>query len=113
MPLAEAINTTRLHQVTGVTDGRTAGVTSRPFRAPQHTLSDVGVIGGGPMPMPGEGSRAHHGLRFLDERPACRRYLLGVLCQPLETRVTSERSRARHRSDRPGWARCTTLRHAI
>src|SRR5690606_20682866 len=52
MTLAEAIETTRVHSVAGLTDGRTALVTTRPFRAPHHTISDVGLIGGGAVPMP-------------------------------------------------------------
>src|SRR5919109_1829470 len=67
MTLAEALETTRLHRVAGLTGDRTASVTSRPCRAPHHTISDVGRIGGGQVPMPGEVSLAHHGVRFLDE----------------------------------------------
>ncbi len=55
MTLAEALEPTRLHSVAGRTGDRTAFVTTRPFRAPHHTLPDVGLIGGGPVPMPGEG----------------------------------------------------------
>ena len=68
---AAALETTRIHRVAGLTGGRTAVVTSRLFRAPHHTVSDVGLIGGGQVPTPGEGSRAHHGILLLDERPAC------------------------------------------
>jgi hypothetical protein len=67
MTLAEALETTRIHRVAGLTGAGTAVVTTRPFRAPHHTISDVGLIGGGQVPMPGEVSRAHHGVRFLDE----------------------------------------------
>jgi magnesium chelatase family protein len=84
MRLAEAIDTTRIHRVAGLTDGRTALVTSRPCRAPHQTISDVGLIGGGQIPMPGEGSLAHPGVRCLDERPACRRHVLAGLRQPRE-----------------------------
>jgi magnesium chelatase family protein len=73
--MAEAIGTTRLHLVAGRTGARTALVTTRPFRAPHHTISDVGLIGGGYLPMPGEVSLAHHGMRFLDERPEFRRHV--------------------------------------
>src|ERR671923_1931284 len=69
MTLAEALETTRIHRVAGLTGARTALVTTRPCRAPHHTLSDVGRIGGGHVSMPGDVSRAHHGVRFLDERP--------------------------------------------
>jgi magnesium chelatase family protein len=89
MSLAEAIDTTRIHRVAGLTGGRTAFVTMRPFRAPTHTISAVGLIGGGQLPMPGELSLAHHGLLVLDERPACTRHVLEVLRQPLEEGVTS------------------------
>jgi Magnesium chelatase, subunit ChlI len=54
MTLAEALETTRIHRVAGLTGDRTALVTTRPFRAPHHTISDVGLIGGGQVPMPGE-----------------------------------------------------------
>ena len=59
MRLAAALDTTRMHRGGGRTDGRTALVTSRPCRAPYHAISDVGLIGGGQLPRPGEGSRAH------------------------------------------------------
>ena len=84
MSLAEALETTRIHRVAGLTDGRTALVTSRPFRAPHQTISDVGLIGGGQIPLPGEVSRAHQGVRCLDELPECRRHGLAGLRQPLE-----------------------------
>src|SRR5918992_4131272 len=58
MRLAEALETTRIHSVAGLTGARTALVTTWPFRAPHHTGSDVGLIGGGQVPMPGEVSRA-------------------------------------------------------
>jgi magnesium chelatase family protein len=64
MRLAEAWETTRIHRVAGLTGGPTAVVTTRPFRAPHHTMSDVGLIGGGQVPMPGEVSLAHHGMLF-------------------------------------------------
>jgi hypothetical protein len=79
MTLAEAIETTRIHSVAGLTGDRTALVTTRPFRAPHHTISDAGLIGGGHVPMPGEGSRAHQGILFLDELPEFRRHVLEVL----------------------------------
>ena len=72
MSLAEAIETTCIHRVAGLTGARTALVTTRPCRAPHHTISDVGRIGGGHIPTPGEVSRAHHGMRFLEARPASR-----------------------------------------
>jgi predicted ATPase with chaperone activity len=72
MSLAEALETTRIHSVAGLTGARTAVVTTRPFRAPHHTISDVGLIGGGQVPLPGEVSLAHHGILFLDELPEFR-----------------------------------------
>jgi magnesium chelatase family protein len=84
MTLAEAIETTRVHRVAGLTGDRTAFVMTRPFRAPHQTISDAGLIGGGHVPMPGEVSLAHHGVLFLDELPECRRHVLEVLRQPLE-----------------------------
>ena len=84
MRLAEALETTRIHSVAGLTGARTALVTTRPCRALHQTISAVGLIGGGHLPMPGEVSQAHHGRLFLDERPECRRHVLEVLRQPLE-----------------------------
>jgi magnesium chelatase family protein len=95
MTLAEAIETTRIHRVAGRTGARTAWVTTRPFRAPQHPTSDVGLIGGGHVPMPGEVSLAHHGVLFLDGWPECRRHVLEVLRQPLEDCVIYRQSPAR------------------
>jgi magnesium chelatase family protein len=80
----EAIETTRIQRVAGLTSGRPAVVTTRPFRASHHTISDVGLLGGGQRPLPGEGSLAHHGLLWLDERPKCTRQVLEVWRQPLE-----------------------------
>jgi hypothetical protein len=82
-PLAEALDTTRIHRVAGLTGTRTAVVTTRLFRAPHHTISDVGLIGGGHVPMPGEVSRAHHSMLCLDERPEFRRHVVDALRQPL------------------------------
>jgi hypothetical protein len=97
MTLAEAIDTTRIHRVAGLTGRRTAVVTTRPCRAPHQTIADVGLIGGGQVPMPGEVSLAHHGVLFLDELPEFRRHVLEVLRQPLEEGVTRIQSPARSR----------------
>jgi magnesium chelatase family protein len=85
MTLAEAIETTRIHSVSGLLDGR-AMIATRPFRAPHHTISDAALIGGGSWPKPGEASLAHHGVLFLDELPEFRRNVLEALRQPLEDR---------------------------
>jgi magnesium chelatase family protein len=98
MALPEAIETTRIHRIAGLTGDRTAFVTTRPFRAPHHTISDVGLIGGGHVPMPGEVSLAHHGVLLLDARPEFRRHVLEVLRQPLGEGVTRIQSPARHKS---------------
>jgi len=87
MSLAEALETTRIPGVAGLTGARTAVVTSRPFRAPHHTISDGGLIGDGQIPMPAEVSLAHHGMLLLDELPEFRRHVLEVLRQPLEEGV--------------------------
>src|SRR5918995_6717206 len=69
MTLAEALETTRIHRVAGLTGDRTALVTTRPFRAPHHIISDAGLIGGGHVPMPGDVSLAPHAILFLDALP--------------------------------------------
>jgi magnesium chelatase family protein len=74
----------RMHHIVGLIGDRTALVTTRPFRAPHHPIADAGLIGGGHVPMPGDVSLAHHGVRFLDAWPECRRHVLAVLRQPLE-----------------------------
>src|SRR5882724_4079430 len=98
MTLAEAIETTRIHSVAGLTGDRTAWVTTRPCCAPHHTISDAGLIGGGHVPMPGDVSLAHHGVLFLDELPECRRHVLEVLRQPLEEGVIYLQSRGHPKS---------------
>jgi magnesium chelatase family protein len=92
MTLAEAIEPMRIHRVAGLTGDRTALMTTRPCRAPHHTISDVGLIGGGHVPMPGEVSLAHNGVLFLDELPEFRRHVLEVMRQPPEEDITSLQS---------------------
>ena len=84
LSLEEALETTKIHSVAGVLAPGEAVVSRRPFRAPHHTVSDAGLIGGGPYPRPGEVSLAHHGVLFLDELPEFRKHVIEALRQPLE-----------------------------
>jgi magnesium chelatase family protein len=93
MTLEEAIETTKIHSVCGQLDAERALVTVRPFRAPHNTISDIGLLGGGAIPAPGEISVAHNGVLFLDELPEFKRSTLEVLRQPLEdSKVTVTRA---------------------
>lgn len=92
--LYESLETTKIHSVAGLLPKNAALVTTRPFRAPHHTISDVALVGGGSNPHPGAISLAHNGVLFLDELPEFKRTVLEVLRQPMEERrVTISRAK--------------------
>jgi magnesium chelatase family protein len=84
LTLEEALETTKIHSIVGMLRPGQALVTRRPFRAPHHTASDAGLLGGNINPTPGEISLAHHGVLFLDELPEFKRSVLETMRQPLE-----------------------------
>lgn len=94
LSLEEALETTKIHSVAGKMGTETSLMTTRPYRSPHHTISDVALVGGGSYPQPGEISLAHNGVLFLDEMPEFKRSVLEVMRQPLEDRmVTISRAR--------------------
>ncbi len=98
--LREALDTTKIHSVAGILPSNASLVTTRPFRSPHHTISDVALVGGGSNPQPGEISLAHNGVLFLDELPEFKRSVLEVMRQPMEERLVTI-SRAKIAVDYP------------
>src|SRR5437773_646932 len=93
LSLEEAIETTKIHSIAGLLNGERSFVSIRPFRSPHHTISDIGLLGGGAFPNPGEVSLAHNGVLFLDELPEFKRSALEVMRQPIEDgKVTISRA---------------------
>ncbi|ALL04032.1 magnesium chelatase [Pedobacter sp. PACM 27299] len=94
LSIPEALETTKIHSVAGKLNGLDALLSSRPYRCPHHTISDVALVGGGANPQPGEISLAHNGVLFLDELPEFKRSVLEVMRQPLEDRsITISRAK--------------------
>ncbi len=94
LSMHEALETTKIHSVAGKLGEAASLLTTRPYRAPHHTISDVALVGGGGVPQPGEISLSHNGVLFLDELPEFKRTVLEVMRQPLEERrVTISRAR--------------------
>ena len=89
LSLEEALETTKIHSVAGLTSNNKGIITHRPFRSPHHTISDVALIGGGSYPKPGEVSLSHNGVLFLDELPEFKKSVLEVLRQPLEDEIVT------------------------
>lgn len=84
MSFAEALEVTKIHSIAGLVSDKRPIISNRPFRHPHHTISSVGLSGGGSNPKPGEISLSHNGVLFLDELPEFRRDALEAMRQPLE-----------------------------
>jgi len=89
LTLEEALETTKIHSIAGILPANTAIISTRPFRSPHHTASDVALVGGGPNAKPGEISFSHNGVLFLDELTEFKKNVLEVMRQPLEDRVVT------------------------
>ena len=97
LSLHEALETTKIHSVAGKLGTEASLISTRPYRSPHHTISDVALVGGGGNPQPGEISLAHNGVLFLDELPEFKRTVLEVMRQPMEERrVTISRAKVSH-----------------
>jgi magnesium chelatase family protein len=93
----EILETSLIYSAAGLLSNKNAIISTRPFRSPHHTISDVGITGGGRYPVPGEISLAHNGVLFLDELPYFKKTALEVLRQPLEDgKITISRSLTSH-----------------
>ncbi len=89
MSIDEALDVTKIYSVSGLLPPETPLIRHRPFRAPHHTISHAGLVGGGRWPRPGEISLSHHGVLFLDEIPEFGTRVLEVMRQPMEDRVVT------------------------